>query len=220
MTQRWKTDESLYGCKRTKNGKKILDYYGTYVDEFLESDPIRDWESFERCKNLWNWAIKKIDETSIKSWKVLDCGTKDGQFPEWLGSKVEKAVGIEISKEYVNYASSKNRPVILADVCDIPYDDDFDFVFSHHLHGLTPDYRKALDEMWRVTKPGGYMLVLNDVPGNKRKHYSYIANDDIYKKFVSDNMINIDKILWMDHWSEEYPKEYVMFLKRRNNENR
>ena len=222
--QKWKIDSSLHSCDR-KDGKKVLDYHTTYVDEFLNSDPIRDWESISRCGYLWDRFMKRLGddegvysdfiESRALSWKVLDCGTKDGQFPQWLRDiGIKDAIGIEISMDYVEYAQSKNRPVRYGDVCNMPEDwsDRFDCVFSHHLLGLTPDYQKGLDEMWRVLNPGGFLITLNDVPGNPKKHYSLITDSKIFDDFIVDN--SNSEVLFNGYWKQEFPSEWVLMVKK------
>ena len=86
MVQKWKEDPGLHSCVRHDKGSqqcKTLDYEKVYKKEFLESDPVRDWESIERCKELWFWATEMVD-VNTSDWSVLDVGTKDAQFPEWL----------------------------------------------------------------------------------------------------------------------------------------
>ena len=219
MTQRWKTDPALHSCPTEKWGdqlKKQLDYPNLYIEEFLNNDPIRDWESIERCKHLWNWCISRAYELHPwilpKTWRILDCGTKDGQLPQWLrDTGHDTAMGIEISPAYVDYAKGKGRPVIKGDICnmDEEWTDNFDFVFAHHVHGLTPDYLKALEEMYRVTNK--YMVALNQVPGNKRKHYSYIDSPAIFHKFIEDNECNV---IYNDYLDTGYAKEWVIFIKK------
>ena len=222
--QKWKVDSSLHSCER-KDGKKVLDYHSTYVDEFLNSDPIRDWESIDRCKYLWERFIKRLcaeEELTRKyvtecalDWKVLDCGTKDGQFPEYLKEVgIKDAIGIEISMDYVEYAQSLDRPVRYGDVCNMPEDwsDRFTVVFSHHLLGLTPDYRKGLDEMWRVVEPGGWFITLNDVPGNPKKHYSLITDSSIFDDFIAE--AGNHELLFNGYWKQEFPKEWVLMIRK------
>jgi len=141
---------------------------------------------------------------------VLDCGTKDAQFPEWLRDNGYMSIGIEVSEPYVKYAVSKGRPIQYADVCAMPYaDNEFDMVFSHHLHGLTPDYYLALEEMYRVSKK--YMVALNQVPGNKKKHYSYISKPTIFLDFAKDH----DCTVILNHFLKTgYSNEWVIFLEK------
>jgi len=217
MTQRWKTDKKLYASPTIKEGsqvKKDLDYENIYIKEFLDSDPLRDWESIERCKWLWNWCINfLVNDPSFNkgSNSVLDCGTKDAQFPEWLREEGFMSVGIELSESYIKYATKKGRPIMLMDVCNMTFEDDqFDFVFSHHLHGLTPDYMKALDEMYRVSK--NYMVALNQVPGNPKKHYSYIENSNIFHEFTDKHEC---KVLYNDYLETGFSNEWVIFVEKK-----
>lgn len=218
--QKWKIDSSLYDCPTEKGENQLtkkLEYDTVYRKEFLESDPLRDWESIDRCKWLWEWALDKALrwKGDILDWYVLDCGTKDCQFPAWLCEQGIKALGIEYSKEYVDYANRKNRPILYGNVCDLEFEDDtYDMVFSHHLHGLTPDYMKALQEMYRVSKK--YMIALNQVPGNKRKHYSYIDSPQIFHDFIDS--VNC-KVLYNDFLDTGNGNdEWVIFVEKEGNE--
>jgi len=220
--QKWKEDPGLHSCERNEKGNqkiKSLNYEKVYIKEFLESDPVRDWESIDRCKELWFWAMDLID-ANPSDWSVLDVGTKDAQFPEWLIKDyvVEKALGCEIASDYIKYGESKKRPIVYADACNLPeiWTKSFDVVFSHHLLGLVPDYLKGLNEMWKCVKPGGFMLTLNDVPGNPRKHYSLIENSQIFMDFMGqDDVVNSYPVLaHNDYWNTNFPKEWVFFIQK------
>lgn len=214
MTQRWKNDPNLYDCKRRDN-KKDIDYYDTYIDEFLGQDELRDWESIKRCINLWDFFISVTGMEKLETKKILDCGTKDGQFPYYLKTEYGNSdvIGIEIEQKYVEYAQSKNRPVEYGDVCNLKYKEKtFDVVFSHHCLGLCPDYQTAFQESLRVTKTNGYVVTLNDCPGNSKKHYSMVDNTDDYVRWLFNCIDN--KVLYFDYWSKEREKEFVIILQR------
>lgn len=208
--QKWKTDPSLYDAPTKTEGnqvKKELDYATTYRTEFLESDPLKDWESIERCIWLWKWCMEKInDEVNF----VLDVGTKDAQFPKWLTNQGLDCIGLEYSKSYVKYAQGLGRPSVYGNACDMEfYNNTFDFVFSHHVHGLLPDYMKGLQEMYRVTKK--YMVALNQIPGNPRKHYSYVDSPQIFYDFIQ----NVDcEVIYNDYLDTGLSNEWVIFLKK------
>lgn len=223
MTQRWKTDKSLYGAPTEINGDQLnkkLDYETVYTKEFLDCDPLRDWESIDRCIWLWEWATELIGGVDM-NWKVLDVGTKDGQFVEYLENNSIDALGIEYSMPYVKYALEKGRNVEWGDACNLfgmkdgsidhKTDNTFDFVFSHHVLGLVSNYRKALDEMYRVTNR--YMLALNQVPGNPKKHYSYINSPQIFHNFVKDTGC---KVLHNDYLDTGWDNEWVIFVEKGN----
>lgn len=215
--QRWKTDPALYAAPTKQDGqqvKKVLDYDTTYRKEFLDADPLQDWDSIERCKWLWEWGLEMLEHGGIEhdatKWSVLDVGTKDAQFPEWLRENNIMGIGLEYSEPYVRYAINKGRPSAYGNACDMEYPDNtFDFVFSHHLHGLLPDYWVGLTEMFRVTDK--YMLALNQVPGNTRKHFSYIDSPQIYHDFIE----SVDcEILYNDYLDTGFGNEWVIFLRK------
>ncbi len=218
MTQRWKTDEKLYGAPTEVNGKQInkkLDYETVYTKEFLDCDPLRDWESIDRCIWLWEWAIEKAVrwQGDILDWKVLDVGTKDGQFVEYLVNNSIDGIGIDFSLPYVEYAKSKGREVYHGDACHMTFEENtFDFVFAHHVHGLMPDYLKGLQEMFRVSKK--YMIALNQVPGNPRKHYSYIETPQIFHDFAESVDCNV---IHNDYLDTGWSNEWVIFLEKNEN---
>jgi len=86
-------------------------------------------------------------------------------------------LGLDFDENYVKYAKSKDRNVVQGNICDLQFKDNtFDVVFSHHVFGLCPDYKKAYDECLRVCKPNGWVVTENMVPGNRRKHFHYIVN--------------------------------------------
>ena len=211
MTQKWKTDESLYGAPTEVNGEQLnkkLDYSTVYRKEFLDCDPLRDWESIDRCIWLWEWMIEQVD--SSMDWKVLDIGTKDGQFVDYLVNNSIDGIGVEYSKPYVEYAQNKGRNVVYGNACDLDWDSDtFDCVFAHHVHGLLPSYLKGLQEMYRVSKK--YIIALNQVPGNPRKHYSYINSAQIFHNFVEDTGC---KVIYNDYLYPGFQNEWVIFVEK------
>ncbi len=211
--QRWKTDEKLFNAPTEQNGEqtnKKLDYDTTYRSEFLDADPIKDWDSIERCKWLWGWAIEMLVDKTPTEWTVLDVGTKDAQFPDWLREQSIAGMGIEYSEPYVRYAIEKGRPVTYGNACAMEFpDNSFDFVFSHHIHGLLPDYMVGLQEMFRVSSK--YMIALNQIPGNRRKHFSYIDSPQIYHDFVGSCDC---EVIYNDFLETGFGNEWVVFLKK------
>lgn len=217
MTQKWKSDAALFNAPTEKDGqqiKKKLDYSTTYRKEFLDSDPLRDWESIDRCIWLWEWSLELIEKSPL-NWAVLDVGTKDAQFPEFLREQGVMGIGLEYSEPYVRYAINKGRPISYGNACDMEFDDNsFDYVFSHHLLGLVEDNKKALEEMYRVSKK--YIINLSQIPGNKKKHFSYMKDNKLFKEFLEENSC---KILYNGYLDTGYSNEYVLFIEKENNGN-
>ena len=206
--QKWKSDPNLYDCKRDKSNKKNINYYNIYIKEFLSTDPVRDWESIDRCIELWEWTKNFINID--KKMSVLDCGTKDGQFTAWLEKQGYDSIGIEIDDQYVKYAQSKNRNVIKGDICNIKYKaKTFNVTFAHHVMGLVPDYQKSIKEMIRVTKQNGIIIFCNQIPGNPRKHYCLVKSVDELSNMI--NECQKHKKIFFDYWRKD---EHVSILKR------
>lgn len=204
--QKWKTDKTLFDAPR-EDGKKSLDYYDTYVKEFLDADPLRDWESIEGCIKLWNFFLSapEVKLPKTVTWKILDCGTKDGQFPQYLKGEGFESLGIEISEPYVEYAQGRGRNVEYGDVCnlDIP-DRTYNVAFAHHLLGLVPDYQKAYEEMIRVVKAGGFVVTLDNIPGNPRKHYQIVGSPDELREIITAATMQFDEVIDVVFF-DEYP---------------
>lgn len=217
--QKWKTDTSLYDAPR-EGGKKSLDYYETYVKEFLDADPIRDWESITRCITLWEFFKELPDIKLPKKCNVLDCGTKDGQFPEYLVEQGYEALGIEISEPYVEYAKSRGRPVDFGDVCKLEIPDrTYNVAFAHHLLGLVPDYTLAYAEMLRVIKAGGYVVTLDNIPGNPRKHYQIVETPEQLNDIISnatDQLEEVVDVVFFDKFPMrlEHGDEFLVILQK------
>ena len=55
------------------------------------------------------------------------------------------------------------------------------------------------------------MIALNQVPGNKQKHYSYIGTPNIFHKFIEDNPC---EVIYNDYVDTGFENEWVMFIKK------
>lgn len=224
MTQKWKKDSSLHSCPRKeKEGQenKCLDYDKVYIDEFLNQDPMRDWESVTRCQDLLKFCLHKISKLTDKEladMSILDCGSKDGQTVAYCRDTLGMdATGMEISEPYVKWANERGRTTVQGDMCNMPaeFENKFDVTFAHHVLGLTRDYFKALTEMFKATKAGGRMIVLNDVPGNPRKHYSYIESPEVYTKWLKREELNPHKLVYFNsnpHMPDT--NEWILYIKK------
>ncbi len=82
-----------------------------------------------------------------------------------------KVVGVEMSSEMVDrarqnlsYTNLKNAFFRESSAEDLPLPDkDFDVVISSGVFNLIPDKLKALREVFRVTKPGGRLMMADQV---------------------------------------------------------
>ena len=99
---------------------------------------------------------------------VLEVGTGVGRWAASFDLDSTRFVGVDISEGMVE-AARANFPEGQFDLLNedliLPYDDEtFDLAFSVTVmhHNPTPAKRTLLSEMWRVTRPGGSLMFLED----------------------------------------------------------
>ena len=96
--------------------------------------------------------------------KILDAGCGTGVFTlDYLAAGAE-VVGLDISAPMLAWAVRKAArypfTAVQADMTCLPFDDEtFDKTVSVTALEFIQDGRKALDELFRVTKPGGCVVV-------------------------------------------------------------
>jgi SAM-dependent methyltransferase len=125
-----------------------------------------DAEAYERFMGRWSRLVapQLVDFTDVPDrGRLLDVGSGTGALTFALAERKPqcKVVGIDLSKEYVAYANSKNRfpdraSFETGDAQLLRFaDQSFDASLSLLVFNFIPDPRKALREVCRVTKPGG-----------------------------------------------------------------
>jgi SAM-dependent methyltransferase len=125
-----------------------------------------DAEAYERFMGRWSRLLAPllVDFAEIPdSSQVLDIGSGTGALTFAIAKRSTNChiVGIDRSKEYVAYATSKNRFPDRArfqsgDAQQLPFPEGvFDSSSSLLVINFIPDPGKAVSEMHRVTKPGG-----------------------------------------------------------------
>ena len=109
----------------------------------------------------WPWITNFIQETNHEGTKVLDIGCGNGRNMD--GYTNATVMGIDECKEFVEICLKRGKDVCQGDMCNLPYNDNsFDTLLSiASFHHLATEARrvKALQEMRRVIKPGGKVLL-------------------------------------------------------------
>lgn len=163
---------------------------------------------------LWPGSVYrflKIIETTELEKKILDCGAGGPRPPLALfRSRGFETHGIDISEAAIT-ASEKfaseygfNLRIMKGDMREIPFDDSsFSFVFSQNsiCHLTKKDTMRAINEMSRVLRPGGYMMVdfmstdssfygspsLGEEVGSGEYQYIDDDGDKVLHSFYEDN---------------------------------
>ena len=127
-------------------------------------------------KNVYNTIASEFDTTRYRPWTCVeeflntipkgsiigDIGCGNGK--NMLYRKDCLNYGCDFSESLVKICLQKNLNVICGDILDIPYKkDSFDYTICiavlHHLSTIEKR-KKAIEELERVTKKGGKILVL------------------------------------------------------------
>jgi ubiquinone/menaquinone biosynthesis C-methylase UbiE len=90
---------------------------------------------------------------------VLECGCGTGLILERLTRFAKRAVGVDLSPGMLERARERGLEVHEGSITDLPFDDaSFDVACSFKVLAHVQDVGRALREMARVTRPGGFVL--------------------------------------------------------------
>ena len=117
----------------------------------------------------WYRALHRLIRTSLDSdlseWRaasILDAGCGTGAILEQLGNP-QRNVGVDLSPEAVAFCRRRGlHNVTRSDVAALPFSDaSFDAVICSSVlyHQWVKDVARALDEVRRVLRPGGLLLI-------------------------------------------------------------
>jgi ubiquinone/menaquinone biosynthesis C-methylase UbiE len=122
-------------------------------------------------------AIISAGKFKSSDW-VLDVGTGTGVVAYAVAPLVRYVTAIDNSPDMMDKIN--HRPVnVMYKVCDaknIPWKEEtFDKVVARYvLHHITDGVRKAMNECYRVLKPGGLMIFAEGVPPSQRTKQDFI----------------------------------------------
>ncbi len=156
---------------------------------------------------LAKWGLSHI---SIESnYKILDIGCGGGanirHFAEIITEG--KLYGIDYSETSVYISRKENKKYIEKGIVEIsqstvsalPFQDNFfDLVTGFEAYYFWPDLIKDLKEIYRVLKPTGFLLLVNE---------GYIGTNEMKRK-------KAEKWAKLGNFTIHTPEEYRMFLKK------
>lgn len=143
---------SLKGDKYTdpidgKSFRKFLPYgYENQRDNVLSPSTL----SLERHRLLWLY-LKNETDFFTKTLKVLHFAPEQAFY-----ERFKKLSNLDYT------TTDLNSPLadVKADICDLPFaDKTYDFILCNHVLEHIPDDTKAMQEIYRVLKPGGTAIL-------------------------------------------------------------
>ena len=158
-------------------------------------------------RGLTLWGLSKLQPCQ----KVLDvsCGGGNAILSMIKTGKFQRIYGVDLSLDAVSLTTAKNRKyienglvtILQASVLNLPFENDFfDAVTTFQSHYHWPDILTAMQEIYRVLKPGGQFVLVAEV---YKIHYHMREYNDIKKTnalFMDSGFKNIDSQLnnkWM-----------------------
>lgn len=153
-----------------------------------------------QVRDFYNNNYKRFDSSRFSIWKavkdfindippknvVLDVGCGNGKNMIYMQNKNITVIGIDFCDKLLNICKEKLLNVKYADVRNIPFENNtFDYVISiaviHHL-SIESDRKNAIDEMLRVCKPNGKILVsVWAFEQDKDSRFKFTLGDNIVK---------------------------------------
>lgn len=160
--------------------------------------------------------IKRYKHAQKKvSGAVLDigCGYGYGSYYISQSDKVNKVIGLDIVEEEILHAKKNYKgdkcDFICADALDLPFSDNyFDYIVSFENIEHVKDYNKYLEEIKRVLKPNGNLLL--STPNNRDLNIRLQK----YLKKINEWPLKYQENKW--HIKEFYYDELVDLFQKYN----
>ena len=155
----------------------------------------QDWHRRFTLQSRWTLATRKYlyDRPGVaKSKKMLDVGCGTGAITQELTQRAGSSItGLDINQEFLEIADSENPSAnfLLADAHQMPIESSiFDICLCHFLLLWVETPIKVVNEMKRVTKPGGAILVLAEPDFGGRIDFPYDLS--ILNEWQTESLIN------------------------------
>ena len=147
-----------------KSFKMFLPYgYGNQRNNVLSPSTL----SLERHRLLWIYLQKETDFFTVKK-KVLHFAPEQAFYKLFRNQK---------NLEYTTTDLLSPLADVKADICNLPFkDNEYDVILCNHVLEHIPDDTKAMQELFRVLKPGGMAIL--QIPQDLNRDKTF-ADDSI-----------------------------------------
>lgn len=151
-------------------------------------------------------AVKRVAQLVPEGAAVLDCAAGTGEFSLAAAKRAASVLATDLSQPMLDRAAAKARRAGLRNVTfavrDITAleepDGSFDAVIAANVLHLLPEPEWAVRELWRVTRPGGQLILPTYLQGRTGAaagelikiyqgvgfHYEYAFTPETYRAFL------------------------------------
>ncbi|MBZ9728431.1 methyltransferase domain-containing protein [Salegentibacter sp. JZCK2] len=118
--------------------------------------------SLERHRLLWLY-LKNETEFFSKNLKVLHFAPEQAFYKRFRKLK---------NLDYTTTDLNSPLADVRADICDLPFkENEFDFILCNHVLEHIPDDTKAMQELYRILKPGGTAIL--QIPQDLNREHTF-----------------------------------------------
>jgi 2-polyprenyl-3-methyl-5-hydroxy-6-metoxy-1,4-benzoquinol methylase len=154
---------------KDKNNEKMF-FYESFADDF--DSKMNMYDTNKRLEVVYNELLPG----DLKGKKLLDAGCGTGWFSKWACDRNADVTSMDLGEKLLARVAQKcSSTRVVGSILEIPFPDNtFDIVVSSEVIEHVPDPYKAMQELYRVLKPGGTMVLTTP---NKIWYFSiWIAN--------------------------------------------
>lgn len=203
---------------RTPEEKTEL-VHGVFENISTRYDRLNDIISFNQHRR---WRKKVMQRMQVRRGaRALDvcCGTADWtiQLAQAVGQSGH-VTGLDFSANMLEVGKQKtagyrNVDLVLGNAMDLPFEDNtFDYVTIGFGLRNVPDYSKAIEEMYRVLKPGGMVVCLETsqptLPGFKQGYEAYFKY--VMPQFGKVFAKSMKEYSWLQQSAFNFPDRYAL----------
>jgi SAM-dependent methyltransferase len=151
-----------------KSFRTFLPYgYGMQRNNVLSPSTL----SLERHRLLWLYLKNNTDFFSA-NYKVLHFAPEQAFYKRFRNMK---------NLDYVTTDLNSPLADVKADICNLPFkDNEFDVIFCNHVLEHIPNDTKAMQELYRILKPGGFGVF--QIPQDLNREKTFEDNSITDKK--------------------------------------
>ncbi|MBL1140649.1 MAG: class I SAM-dependent methyltransferase [Proteobacteria bacterium] len=197
--------ESISNNSSSFEGSEISEFFDEMShgrNEKINANPIVDYEQNVRSEIVLNYLSPKSGD------KILDIGCGNARDIAYILEQGAEIIGIDISEGMILEAKKdleklgyKNVTLEVGDATNLAYaDNQFDKVLCSEVIEHIPNADKALNEMWRILKPGGHLILSTPNPNSWYGFDRYIIWEKIFRKewpHPYDNWRSLRELLFM-----------------------
>jgi 2-polyprenyl-3-methyl-5-hydroxy-6-metoxy-1,4-benzoquinol methylase len=185
-------------ANKTELEKKKMYFYESFADEFDSK-----MNMYDTNKRLQVFYSELLTE-DISGKKLLDAGCGTGWFSKIAVDRGAHVTSMDLGENLLTQVKMKCNSIrVIGSILEMPFEDDsFDLVVSSEVIEHTPEPFKALEELHRVLKPGGVLVISTP----NKLWYPAVAFANLFRLRPYQGLEN-----WTSWWSMKNQSKTIGF---------